>query len=100
MIENCTVRQIFDYIEKTYKPLSVIVYGSYSDGSYNENSDFDASSFRKPRTSGTIHLLWTEFGLTCLSIPKNDSGIDWTPQNFSEYQAGIFISTDLATAQG
>ncbi len=42
MIENCTVRQIFDYIEKTYKPLSVIVYGSYSDGSYNENSDFDA----------------------------------------------------------
>lgn len=42
MIENSAIRQIFDYIEKTCKPLSVIVYGSYSDGSYNENSDFDA----------------------------------------------------------
>lgn len=34
--------KIIDYIKKTYKPSSVIVYGSYADGSNNEHSDFDA----------------------------------------------------------
>ncbi len=36
------MQKIIDYIIKTYNPLSVIVYGSYADGSNNENSDFDA----------------------------------------------------------
>ncbi len=33
---------LLDYITKTYHPLSVIVYGSYADGTNNANSDFDA----------------------------------------------------------
>ncbi len=36
------MQKIIDHIIKTYRPLSVIVYGSYADGSNNENSDFDA----------------------------------------------------------
>ncbi len=36
------MQKIIDYICKTYDPLSVIVYGSFADGSNNENSDFDA----------------------------------------------------------
>ncbi len=36
------MQKIIDHIIKTYDPLSVIVYGSYADGSNNENSDFDA----------------------------------------------------------
>ncbi len=36
------MQKILDYITETYHPLSVIVYGSYADGSNNENSDFDA----------------------------------------------------------
>lgn len=33
---------IIQYLKTTYDPLSMILYGSYSDGSNNENSDFDA----------------------------------------------------------
>ena len=36
------MEQIIKYIEKEYKPLSVIVYGSYANGTNNLNSDFDA----------------------------------------------------------
>ena len=36
------MEQIIDYISKTYAPLSIILYGSYADGSNNKNSDFDA----------------------------------------------------------
>lgn len=36
------MREILDYIQKQYSPLTVIIYGSYADGSHNLNSDFDA----------------------------------------------------------
>lgn len=34
--------EIIEYIVKKYEPHTMIVYGSYADGSNNENSDFDA----------------------------------------------------------
>lgn len=33
---------IIEYIKQKYEPLSIIVYGSYADGTNNEHSDFDA----------------------------------------------------------
>ncbi len=37
-----SLEQILQYIQKTYAPLSIILYGSYADGTNNLNSDFDA----------------------------------------------------------
>lgn len=37
-----TAHNILEYIRRQYRPVSVIVYGSYADGSQNANSDFDA----------------------------------------------------------
>ena len=36
------MEQILAYIKQTYAPSSIILYGSYTDGSNNLNSDFDA----------------------------------------------------------
>ena len=36
------MREIVKYIEQTYEPLAILIYGSYADGSNNQNSDFDA----------------------------------------------------------
>jgi len=36
------MNDIIDHVIRTYAPLSLIVYGSYADGSNNVNSDFDA----------------------------------------------------------
>lgn len=36
------MEQIIEYIKQAYNPLSVILYGSYADGTNNLNSDFDA----------------------------------------------------------
>lgn len=36
------MNSIIEYINRTYSPTSLIVYGSYADGTNNENSDFDA----------------------------------------------------------
>ena len=35
-------KKIIEYLIKTYDPESIITYGSFGDGSANENSDFDA----------------------------------------------------------
>lgn len=34
--------QIIEYLITTYKPEAIITYGSYADGTANDNSDFDA----------------------------------------------------------
>ena len=36
------MEQIIKYIQQKYSPLSVILYGSYANGTNNLNSDFDA----------------------------------------------------------
>ncbi len=36
------MNEIVEYIKHKYNPVAVIVYGSYSDGSSDSNSDFDA----------------------------------------------------------
>ena len=37
-----TLKQIIEYIKQRYNPLSIILYGSYANGTNNLNSDFDA----------------------------------------------------------
>ena len=34
--------RVFSYLKETYLPDAIITYGSFADGSANENSDFDA----------------------------------------------------------
>ncbi len=36
------LNEIIEYITQTYRPLSIILYGSYANGTNNLNSDFDA----------------------------------------------------------
>ena len=36
------MRSILSYLQDRYRPLSIILYGSYADGSNGANSDFDA----------------------------------------------------------
>ena len=35
------MEKILEYLVEKYQPEGMIVYGSFADGSYNENSDFD-----------------------------------------------------------
>ena len=36
------LEQIIEYIKQNYNPISIILYGSYADGTNNLNSDFDS----------------------------------------------------------
>ena len=36
------MEQIIEYIKQKYNPISIILYGSYANGTNNHNSDFDS----------------------------------------------------------
>ena len=36
------MEQIIEYIKQNYNPISIILYGSYANGTNNLNSDFDS----------------------------------------------------------
>ena len=38
--EVIILEQIIEYIKRNYNPISIILYGSYADGTNNLNSDF------------------------------------------------------------
>ena len=40
--EVIILEQIIEYIKRNYNPISIILYGSYADGTNNLNSDFDS----------------------------------------------------------
>ena len=35
------MEQILEYLKNTYSPVSILVYGSFADGTNDETSDFD-----------------------------------------------------------
>ncbi len=43
--------KIIEYLKEKYEPISIIVYGSYADGTNNANSDFDALVISKQHES-------------------------------------------------
>ena len=45
--------QIIEYLKQLYDPISIIVYGSYADGTNHLNSDFDALVIS--RSNRTFH---------------------------------------------
>ena len=65
--------KIIDYLEKTYQPESIIVYGSFADGSANLNSDFDALIILPEKKNCMIHLLLMALFLMYLFIHRISS---------------------------
>ena len=46
------MEEILAYINETYRPLAVIAYGSYADGTYGIHSDFDALAVTEAGPAG------------------------------------------------
>ena len=55
------LEKIIEYIKQKYNPLSIILYGSYANGTNDLNSDFDALVISYDHDDSTTHLLLTTF---------------------------------------
>ena len=96
MIMNVT-ETIIEYLLKTYQPDGIITYGSFADGSANENSDFDAlviAGHEKTHDASVI-------GNTVLDVfvyPAKTFQAEYDPEDFLQVYDGKIILDKTGTA--
>lgn len=89
-LETNREEAIIKYLTETYGPCALIKYGSYADGSANENSDFDALLITKDRelhdtseVSGTVLDVWV--------YPQELFEKAFDPEAFIQVSDGIIV---------
>ena len=81
---------IMEYLNRTYQPDAVIVYGSFADGSANRNSDFDALVIAD---SGKKHDSSVVDGvvLDVFVYPAETFSTDYDPEEFVQVWNGKIV---------
>lgn len=81
---------IIEYLNRTYQPDAVIVYGSFADGSANLNSDFDAliiAGEEKTHDSSTVDGVV----LDVFVYPAKTFSTDYDPEEFVQVWDGKIV---------
>lgn len=81
---------IINYLKDTYRPDAIITYGSFADGSANENSDFDAlvisDHIRKHDSSVICNTV-----LDVFVYPSDVFQSEYNPEEFAQIYDGRII---------
>lgn len=89
------VKDIIDYIQKTYTPMALIVYGSFADGSNNINSDFDALVITSDAEKRHDHSIIHGTQLDVFVYPPEIFSKPYDPDEFLQIWDGkILIDSD------
>lgn len=92
------IEQIIDYLIESYKPEAIILYGSFADGSANENSDFDALVI-------TDHIRKHDASVICDTVldvflyPSDTFQSAYNPNEFIQIFDGKIILDQNGTAE-
>ncbi len=89
---------IIRYLKETYQPDAIIVYGSFSDGSANKNSDFDAlviAGHRKEHDSSVVDGT----PLDVFIYPMDTFQSEYDPEEFVQVWDGIIILDKNSVAE-
>ena len=86
---------IIDYLIKTYAPLGLICYGSYRDGTQNEQSDFDALLLI--REGDYIHDTSVVDGVR-LDVFVYPLNWNFPPEDYVQLYDGIVVTDETGAA--
>ena len=82
--------RILTYIQKTYQPEAVVVYGSFADGSAGLSRDFDALlGYDGPAKHDDAVVDGTELDVFC--YPVSDFDADFDPRDFLQVFDGELL---------
>ena len=87
--------EILEYLKQTYAPVSIIVYGSYSDGSNSSGSDFDALVIAKDhrRFHDVSYIGATQLDVFVYPAAYFDAAFD--PGEFVQiFDGAVILDTD------
>ena len=89
--------QIMEYLTTTYQPESVLVYGSFADGSANANSDFDALVIAGDRERHDASIVDGTV-LDLFVYPAETFRTDYDPADFVQIFDGTILLDRNGTA--
>lgn len=86
--------QIVNFLKQKYQPIAFVLYGSFAEGTENEQSDFDAILiYQGEDVHENSFFETTQLDVFCYS--KKSMEKDFEPQNFPQlYGAKILIDTE------
>lgn len=92
--------RIIKYIREKYRPIALIVYGSYADGSNNAHSDFDALAITE--SGGEIHDTGFADGvqLDLFAYPSDHFAGDFDPDEILQIADGQILWDTDGLAEG
>lgn len=89
------MNEILSYLQQQYRPLSIILYGSYADGTNHENSDFDALVISPASTETHDAACVAGVPLDVFVYPAAHFDGDFDPEDFVQLADGkILLDTD------
>ncbi len=89
------MNEILSYLQQQYHPLSIILYGSYADGTNHENSDFDALVITPTSIESHDTACISGVPLDVFVYPAAHFDGDFTPEDFVQLADGkILQDTD------
>ena len=88
-------QRLLAYVRETYRPKSVLLYGSYADGTQDGDSDFDALVVANvPRPSHDSSVV-DGVRMDVFIHPPSDFKGDWEPGDYPQlYDAKIMLDED------
>lgn len=87
-----SLEQILQYIQKTYAPLSIILYGSYADGTNNLNSDFDALVITSDHEPFHDTSIVDGIPLDVFVYPQKYFDVEYTCEDFVQIHDGRILA--------
>ena len=85
-----TSEQVINYLIESYRPSAIILYGSFADGSANQNSDFDAlviANHEKMHDSSVVDGIT----LDVFVYPPDTFQSEYNPEEFVQVWDGKII---------
>lgn len=91
--------EIITYLKAKYKPISLIVYGSYANGTNNLNSDFDALLICDKGETCHDHSKVNGIELDVFIYPKSVFESDYDVEEFVQVWDGNIIVDNMGLAK-
>lgn len=91
------MEQILEYLKNTYKPLSILVYGSFADGTNDETSDFDCMLIVSEKVKNHDDAIINGIQLDCFIFTENELQSEKIDTFLTAYNSRIVADNGIGT---
>ena len=89
------MEQILEYLKNTYSPVSILVYGSFADGTNDETSDFDCMLIVSEKERNHDDAIINGIQLDCFIFTEDELQGEKTETFLTAYNSHIVVDNGI-----